>query len=235
MLEVIATCAEDVKKIAEGGGQRIELVSALSEGGLTPSKALIEYAAAVANKIPVMVMVRPHAMGFVYCDADISIMERDIQTAIACGASGIVLGALTQQGAIDQKFLDRLLPHTAGKSVTFHKAIDQSADPIASLKIIASYPIDRVLTSGGAGKITDNVGVLREMVDIGGQKLSILAGGGVTIKNVREIIQQTQITQVHVGTAVRADSGVLKPIVPDLIGEFLREIGQATVFSPQGM
>ena len=39
MLEVIATCLEDVKRI-ESGGKRIELISSYTEGGLTPSYAL---------------------------------------------------------------------------------------------------------------------------------------------------------------------------------------------------
>ena len=224
MLEIIATCADDVEKIVAGGGQRIELVSALSEGGLTPSKALIEYAVTVAGKIPVMVMIRPHAMGFVYSVADISIMEKDIETAITCGAHGVVLGALTEQGVVDQKALERLLSHTQGKSVTFHKAIDQSSDPIASLKTIMSYPIDRVLTSGRSGKIMDNMNALKKMVDIGRGKIAILAGGGITIKNVSAIINHTEVVETHVGTAVRDGFDPFSPIMPNLIEEFLKQI-----------
>lgn len=40
MLEVIATCLEDVKRIESTGGKRIELISSYTEGGLTPSYAL---------------------------------------------------------------------------------------------------------------------------------------------------------------------------------------------------
>ena len=42
MLEVIATCLEDVKRIERAGGKRIELISSYTEGGLTPSYALIK-------------------------------------------------------------------------------------------------------------------------------------------------------------------------------------------------
>ena len=37
MLEIIAMTLEDAKTIEECGADRIELVSALTEGGLTPS------------------------------------------------------------------------------------------------------------------------------------------------------------------------------------------------------
>ncbi len=42
MLEVIATCLEDVKRIERAGGKRIELISSYTEGGLTPSYAFIK-------------------------------------------------------------------------------------------------------------------------------------------------------------------------------------------------
>lgn len=42
MLEVIATCLEDVKRIEKAGGNRIELISSYTEGGLTPSYAFIK-------------------------------------------------------------------------------------------------------------------------------------------------------------------------------------------------
>ena len=42
MLEIIGMSAEDAKIIEDCGADRIELVSALTEGGLTPSFGLIE-------------------------------------------------------------------------------------------------------------------------------------------------------------------------------------------------
>ena len=48
---------------AQHGGDRVELVAALTEGGLAPSYALIENALK-AVRIPVNVMIRPHAKSF---------------------------------------------------------------------------------------------------------------------------------------------------------------------------
>lgn len=42
MIEIIASTLRDAMNIEKGGGDRIELVSALSEGGLTPSIGLIK-------------------------------------------------------------------------------------------------------------------------------------------------------------------------------------------------
>lgn len=47
--------------------------------------------------IPVNVMIRPHANGFVYTEEDLKIMKRDIQVAKSLGDNCIVLGILELQ------------------------------------------------------------------------------------------------------------------------------------------
>ena len=39
--------------------------------------------------------------------------------------------------------------------------------------------------------------VIRQMVAIAGDKLHIMAGGGVTASNIRELVQYTGIKEVH--------------------------------------
>ena len=224
MLEVIATCAEDVLRIVEGGGKRIELVSALTEGGLTPSKGLIEFAVKHSESIPVMVMIRPHAMGFVYSQSDTEIMERDIEIAKECGVYGVVFGALTQNNRLDSDCLSRLLNHTSGLSVTFHRAIDVSANPIALFKELLNYPVDRVLTSGGHGIITNNLDKLAHMVALGKGRLDVLAGSGITLDNVSIVMENSGVEEVHVGTAVRKNKSALLPIEPDAIKNFMAKL-----------
>ncbi|WP_279610403.1 copper homeostasis protein CutC, partial [Burkholderia territorii] len=99
LLEVIATTLSDAQTAARAGADRIELVTGLAEGGLTPSIGLIE-AVARAVPIPVNVIVRPHSRGFVYTAEELAILERDTQAAIAAGASGIVFGALNARDTI---------------------------------------------------------------------------------------------------------------------------------------
>ena len=79
MLEVIATCLEDVKRIESAGGKRIELISSYTEGGLTPSYAFIKAVEVVS--IPIHVMIRPHAKSFTYTEEEIEMMKEDIIVA----------------------------------------------------------------------------------------------------------------------------------------------------------
>ncbi len=102
MLEIIGMSVEDAKIIEDCGADRIELVSALTEGGLTPSFGLIE---SVVNsvKIPVNIMIRHHAKSFVYSKEDISIMQKDIGVVKEIGANGVVFGVLDKNNNIDEK------------------------------------------------------------------------------------------------------------------------------------
>lgn len=63
-LEVISTSPQDSTTISAHGANRIELVSALEIGGITPSSALLRKSLEV-TEIRTMVMVRHHNQGFV--------------------------------------------------------------------------------------------------------------------------------------------------------------------------
>ncbi len=63
ILEVIATTVTDAVIAEKSGADRIELVTGMLEGGLTPSYGLIEEVVRSVS-IPVQVMVRPHSRSF---------------------------------------------------------------------------------------------------------------------------------------------------------------------------
>lgn len=202
MLEVIATTVEDAKRIEACGADRIELLSAIAEGGLTPSYGLIKTVVS-SVKLPVNVMIRPHAKSFVYTKAELAIMKEDIRIARQLRANGVVLGVLNEHNAICEKSLAALLEPCAGLEVTFHRAIDELADPVNGVKVLAKYSqITTVLTSGGKGHIQDNLTTIREMVENAG-KIRVLAGSGLTLENIGQVIAETGAPEFHFGTAVR--------------------------------
>lgn len=90
-LEVIATTLTDALLAAQGGADRIELVTGILEGGLTPGPGLIREVVRRVS-IPVHVMVRPHSQSFVYDEYDLQTMKEDIAFIKASGAAGIVVG-----------------------------------------------------------------------------------------------------------------------------------------------
>lgn len=223
MIEIIAACIEDVKKIEQFGGDRIELVSALSEGGLTPSYGLIKMAVE-AVKIPVNVMIRPHSKSFVYSEEDIGIMVHDIKVVKELGANGVVLGTLTNKGAICERSLQQLLHAADGLEVTFHRAIDDLLNPAEGVKKLSRYrEITRILTSGGKGRVEDNIEVIREMIDHS-KHIKILVGGGLTFENIKIIMKETQAPEFHFGTAVRRDFSPFEDISEQQLNSLLKHI-----------
>ncbi|RAN87476.1 copper homeostasis protein [Bacillus sp. SRB_28] len=224
MLEVIATCLEDVKRIEKAGGNRIELISSYTEGGLTPSYAFIKKAVE-AVQIPVHVMIRPHAKSFTYTEEEIEMMKEDIVVAQNLGAAGVVLGVLNEQNEVDEEKLVELLSVVDGINVTYHRAIDDTENPVEAMKVLKKFnKVTHVLTSGGQGNVVDNIPVLAAMQKESEGNIQLVVGSGVTKKNVKQLLDETGITQAHVGTAVREGKSCFSEIDLNLVQELVEII-----------
>ena len=147
---ILEVCCGDIQSIyaaKTGGAHRIELCSALSEGGVTPSAGLIREA--VSSGIPaVHILIRPRGGDFLYSEDEIRLMETDIRCAVSSGVDGVVIGALTSDGDIDMTTCRRLIETAGDCSVTFHRAFDLCRNPQKALEDIISLGCDRILTSG---------------------------------------------------------------------------------------
>jgi len=193
-LEIAVQDAAGAVVAHAGGADRVELCTALGvTGGLTPTNGLIASVCAVGIDVHVLVRTRPG--GFVYTEAELAVMAADIAAAVELGARGVVIGALLPGGSLDvpgtRILVDaaRSAEQAAGRpvDVTFHRAIDAAADPVAAIVALGELDIDRVLTSGGAPKAGDGLHVLAALVgaDTGVQ---VMAGGGVTAQAIPGIV-----------------------------------------------
>lgn len=203
MLEIIGMSVEDAKAIEYCGANRIELVSALTEGGLTPSFAMIEK---VVNSvdIPVNVMIRNHAKSFRYSEYDLEVMKKDIELVKSLGANGIVIGLLDDYRKIDEVGLEKLLESASNLDVTFHKAIDET-NVLESVEKLNQYnKITNILTAGGIKNISENINDINYMIEKSNS--NILLGGGLNFDNIEKIRELTKATDFHFGSAVRVDN-----------------------------
>ncbi|QOS97701.1 copper homeostasis protein CutC [Brevibacterium sp. JNUCC-42] len=218
ILEVIATTLDDAKRAEAGGADRLELITSIVEGGLTPSYGLIKN---VVNqvKIPVHVMVRPHSQSFVYTSDDIKVMQQDIQIIRELGATGVVLGTLTRDNQIDYRALETLLEETGDMHVTFHRAFDEVENQLEALEQLLGYKqIDHILTSGGQSSALHAVDQIKTLVErTTSTHLTILAGAGLTIDTVPTFAKETGVREVHFGTGVRQNGQALKPVDTELV------------------
>lgn len=213
MLEIIATSLADAIAAERSGADRLELCTALSEGGLTPSLGLVE-AVVEGVDIPVHVIVRPHSRTFHYNDNDLAVMQADIPHVKRVGASGVVIGALSVDNKVNTEALSRLLEEVGGMSVTFHRAFDEIKNQLEALEVIARFPqIQRILTSGGQAPAPEAAEQLKKLVDKSkNTSVGILAGNGMNPETLSSLVSATGLEEVHFGSAVRINRSFRYPI-----------------------
>jgi len=215
MLEIIASTVEEAVAAKQAGADRIELVSALSEGGLTPSYGLIRQVVSTVE-IPVHVLVRPHSKSFVYSKSDEETIITDIDLIRELGAAGIVVGSLTADGRVDEGFLGRIIKHKGELSLTFHRAIDSSRDILEAAEVLADFPeVDRILTSGGQATALEGKETIARLIE-DHPDLIILPGSGITLENAEALLEATKASELHVGSAVLQDGIIQKERVEAL-------------------
>lgn len=207
LLEVCAGDLESVRAAAEGGAARVELCSALGEGGVTPSIGFIRQALLVPG-LRVHVLIRPRGGDFLYTPEEVNAMVADIEACREAGAHGVVIGALTPDGDIDLPSCRRMIEAAGEMSVTFHRAFDLCRNPEEALDTIIELGCDRLLTSGQAATALEGTPLLRRLHDRAAGRLIILAGGGVTPDNAADILIGSGTNEVHAS----ARAGVTSPM-----------------------
>ncbi|NCC79515.1 MAG: copper homeostasis protein CutC [Clostridia bacterium] len=215
MLEIIAETLTDALAIEKNGGDRIELISSLSEGGLTPSYGLVKQVI-IQVSIPVNVMIRPHSASFEYSREDLEVMREDARIFNELGVKHVVLGVLDYEGLPNMEALDYILEDT-NLTATFHRAIDESSDLLAAMNLLETNKrITHILTSGGPGKAEANLEMIRKLIEET-EDITLILASGITKENLQAIRNhmdfalegergRTKDYDIHVGTAVRGGS-----------------------------
>ncbi len=204
-VEVCVTSLEEARVAERCGADSIELCTWLVCGGLTPSIGLVTELVEHVG-IPVRVLVRATPGGFVYSDEEQRVMLRDIETlSKVIGSGGFVLGALDREGLADRAFVEQALVLAGDSQSTFHRAIDRSTDPRASLDRCLELGVSRVLTSGAASHAMDGADLIAWMVERARPTLLIAAAGGINATNVIELVERTGVSEVHFAAQLATD------------------------------
>lgn len=195
--EICIDSVEAVVAAQQAGAQRVELCSALLEGGLTPSFGTTVRAIAVADAVKVHVMIRPRGGDFLYTDEEFSSMKEDIAAFNKIGVHGYVFGILDAEGNIDVSRNHELIELCKPASVTFHRAFDMARDPIAALDDLMELRVDRLLTSGQAPSVLEGAPLIRRLIKQSKGQVIIMPGGDITSHNVSRIVSETGADEIH--------------------------------------
>ncbi len=195
-LEICAASYESALNAMVGGADRIELCSALSVGGLTPSSGLINQV--IRNlSVPAHILIRPREGNFTYTNDEKKIILYDINEAENQGAAGIVVGALTNENLIDVDFMHEISIRAKNMHCTFHRAFDLIENKTEGLEQLINLGFTRILTSGGYKKAWEGRFVVKELVQYASGRIEIMPGSGINVENLEELITITGSSSVH--------------------------------------
>jgi copper homeostasis protein len=223
LLEVIVASVEDAREAAAGGADRLEIVRDLELGGLTPPLALVrEIVTTVAT--PARVMVRDSPNFTVSGEQEMENLIRTMAELAELPIDGVVLGFL-DGGRVDLRTTVRILSEAPSVRATFHRAFEETAAPFEDLAGLESVPqIDRILTSGGPGDWPGKAGKL-EALRQACERITILAGGGMTLEGVRYLREHTGLREFHVGAAVRLPAALSGAVSAKQVAWFRAQCG----------
>ena len=199
-LESCCTDVEQIRRAQEAGARRIELCENLAVGGVTPAAELLKAAISVA-KVPVNILVRPRGGDFVFSAAEADTMLRDIELCREAGAAAVVIGALDSRGDVDMPLMRRLCDAASGMSVTFHRAFDVCADPLAAFEDVLALGCDRLLTSGHESDAFKGRFFIAELVERAAGRIIVMPGCGVRRSNIARIAADTGAVEFHASSA----------------------------------
>jgi len=206
----------------QGGADRIELCERLDIGGVTPGEKLIS-ATIQALSIPVHVLIRPRGGDFVYSAAEFDLMKQQVNRIKQSGAAGVALGVLQGDGRVDVARSRELAELARPMKVTFHRAFDRSPEMGEALEAVISTGADCLLTSGGAPNVLAGAKQLKMLVKQAGGRIQIMAGGGLKLASMVEVLQQTGLRCLHGSLTRRAGERFPKSVISDLTN------GQASI------
>jgi copper homeostasis protein len=229
LIEVIVQTLDDAREAARGGADRLEVVRSIGEGGLTPPLSLVR-AIAEETGLPLRVMVRENN-GFGTNAAELPAL-RDAASAFASeGVDGLVIG-FAANGQPDIRTVEQVLQAAPDAAVTFHRAFDALPDPLSAIDAIAGIRgVDRILTSGGNGGPASRSLRIRELGERAGDRLIIVAGGGVDLPTFISMARSGWVREMHVGRLARLSDDPDTPVFAEKV-QRLRDLA-ASLAQPE--
>jgi len=200
LFELCADSLEAARAAQAGGANRMELCEDLAISGVTPSAALLR-AVLDAVSIPVHVLIRPRGGDFVYTDAEMDLMRRQIGQAKAAGASGVAIGILEADGRVNVERTRELVELARPMHATFHRAFDETSRENygleAALEDVIATGVDTLLTSGGAPNVMAGAEQIGRLQTQAGDRLEVMAGGGLKLANLADVVRRSGVTCLH--------------------------------------
>ena len=197
---LIECCVEsyDEARLAEKkGADQIEVCSDLKNDGLTPDFKLVEK---IINNIsiPIKIMIRPRKGNFYYSNSEMLTIKDQISFVKSIGVEHIVFGALDANNTVSINHLKKISDWSSPMKITFHKAIDASAEYFNDIDaLVDTKRIDSLLTSGRSSDAESGSGTIKKVINNFGKDIKIISAGKITHKNLNSVHKKIGGTYYH--------------------------------------
>ncbi|XP_033208182.1 copper homeostasis protein cutC homolog [Belonocnema kinseyi] len=195
-MEICIDNVESAKNAIKGGASRLEVCSALSEGGLTPTPGFLSLIRKI-SPIKIYAMIRVRAGNFVYTREEMDAMLIDIEALKNLKTDGFVFGALTEEGEIHVDFCKEIITAARPFPVTYHRAFDQVNEPLKSLETLCEVGFERVLTSGQRLSALEGISLIKKLIELAQARIIIMPGAGITKDNLKAIKEKSGAKEFH--------------------------------------
>ncbi|EOA07013.1 Copper homeostasis protein [Mycoplasma yeatsii 13926] len=214
-LEVVATSLADIRKINNSKADKIQFCKNLDVNGLTPNIDDILVADQIALK-PIDIMIRTSDDNFIFTEYE---LRKQIQMismiSKLSNINGVVIGALNNESAINETFLEQVNKVRANLKLTFHQAFDQVKDFKQALNILEKHNIDSVLISV-SDDLEKSLKDIKELKS-GYPKIKFVINFE-TNQNIKQYIKARDY--VHISTSARVDQNLNSEISIENINAF---------------
>lgn len=188
LLEIACFNIESCLIAQKAGAHRIEFCNDYQSGGLTPSFQDIAKARQLI-KIPLHVIIR-------FKKDEIKQMEEAIWFCKKFNIDGVVFGILKEK-TIDILSCVKLVELAGTMACTFHRDIDKCTNIFESVEQLIDIGFTNVLTSGGKQNAKEGIETIAKLQEKYGDKINILAVGGIRPDNLTEIKEKTHCSNFH--------------------------------------
>jgi len=212
--ELCFTNLEDLDLVSKYQIKNMELCTALELGGLSPDLEMVRMVREKYDR-ELSVLIRPRPGNFIYSNTEKNYMLSQVKSLLEMEIDGFVVGALTKDYQVDVDFMKRLRDQSMGVKICFHRAIDSVEFPFKALDILMTLQIDRVLSSGKKSKAIDGLQTLVDYAKHVGEKIEIMAGGGIKFNDLEKMISTPEIHKFH------GSLSKLSPSKDPMFGEYL--------------
>ena len=197
ILEACLETPEEAQSAFFNGAHRVELCRNLESRGLSPSRETVRRCLEICEH-PLKVMVRPRPGNYVYSEKELTSMEKEIDSLKKLPITGIVLELLHDDRSINLEAVQRLSERADPLPVTFHKAIDETRDPLQEMKKLSRIQnIQSILSSGGAQNAETGAKMLKTMQQEFQSRFRMIAAGSITSENLISLHHKIGFPEYH--------------------------------------